>query len=149
MTYVMPVGLYSPDVYDIARKECPCSCEPWVPIAVGIPDSIAPRVVRGVEIPRDLGTYCVRCRRRSSVTVTSDVLLDIPNDTIEQLLSLIPCDHFSAWEITPWLVNRHDVGMFGRKANYDHLLYCRTCRRVYKVQLAARLSVRKGDRRRI
>jgi len=144
MTYMMgPGDPYHPDVYSLARRESPCDCESWVPIAVEIPIG-GPPMRFDVKLPRELGTYCVGCRRRSTVTVYDRDLVYIPDQAMDQLYVTVPCNHVSAWEITPWLMNKSNWARLKGQIAYIHLLYCRTCRKVYKVVLPADISVKRG-----
>lgn len=143
MTYIMETGdPYHPDVYSLARRESPCDCESWVPIAVEIPVG-GPPMQFDVEFPRKLGTYCVGCRRRSTVTVYDRDLVYIPDQVMDRLYETIPCDHISSWEITPCLMNKLNWLTHEERVAYVHLLYCRTCRKVYKVAFPADISIKR------
>ena len=144
MTYIMEPGdPYHPDVYSLARMASPCDCESWVPIAVEIPVG-GPPMRFDVEFPRELGTYCVRCQSRSIVTVYDRDLVYIPDQAMNRLYATIPSDHISSWEITPRLMNKSNWLMHKEQVAYVHLLYCRTCRKVYKVALSDDISVKRS-----
>lgn len=143
MTYIMDQGdPYHLDVYSLARSGSACDCESWVPIAVEIPIG-GPPTKFDVKLPRELGTYCVGCRRRSIVTVYDRDLVYIPDQAMDHLYTTIPCDHISSWEITPRLMNKSNWLMREERVAYIHLLYCRKCRKVYKVALPADISIKR------
>ena len=143
MTYVMDGGDPARiDVYELARQMSPCDCDSEVPIAVQIETSGRPlRDFYGNEVPFDLGTYCVRCRKRGLVRAYFEHLVQIPPSAMIQIRSIMPCEHYHSWEITAALRRKGERMAAYSRVQRLHLLYCRTCRKVYRIPLAYDLAV--------
>ena len=143
MTYIMDPGDPNRiDVYDLARRMSPCDCSDEVPMAVEITTTKQPlRDFYGNEVPFDLGTYCVRCQKRGTVQAYLDDLVPVPSIAMEQIRDIMPCHHYHAWELTAALQHKGDRFLPYDQTARLHLLYCRTCRKVYRIPLAYDYSV--------
>ena len=79
------------DVYDLARRLSPCDCSEEVPIAVEITTANQPlRDFYGNEVPFELGTYCIRCRKRGLIRAYFDDLVEVPDMAMAQIRSIMP-----------------------------------------------------------
>lgn len=143
MTYIMDPGDPNRiDVYDLARRMSPCDCADDVPIAVEITTANQPlRDFYGNEVPFELGTYCIRCQKRGMIHAYFDDLVEVPDMAMVQIRSTIPCHHYHSWEITAALRQKGERSVAYSRMQRLHLLYCRTCRKVYRIQLAYDLAV--------
>lgn len=143
MTYIMDPGDPNKiDVYDLARRMSPCDCSEEVPIAVEITTANQPlRDFYGNEVPFELGTYCIRCQKRGLIQAYFDDLVEVPDMAMVQIRSIMPCQHYHSWEITAALRQKGERSVAYSRMQRLHLLYCRTCRKVYRIQLAYDISV--------